>query len=52
MEMLTPLLALFLGIATAASFCAIHVLPSVAAFSVSAGKYDKFRPFLIASGHF
>lgn len=52
MELLTPLLVLFLGFTTAASFCAIHMLSSVAAYSVSAGEFDKIRPVLIALGHF
>lgn len=52
MEILTPLLALFLGFTTAASFCSIYVLSSVAAYSVSDIKYNKLRPLLIAFGHF
>ncbi len=52
MEILTPLLALFLGITTAASLHTFYLFPSVVAYSMSAGKYHKFRPFFIASGHF
>ena len=52
MEILTPLLAFLLGLTTAATFCAIHILSSVVAFSASYGKPDKIRPALIALGHF
>ena len=64
MEILTPLLALILGITTSASFHAIHLLLPVAVYSLNTqtdnkdlslskrNKYNKFRPFFIAFGHF
>jgi len=64
MEILTPLLALILGITTSASFHAIHLLLPVAVYSLNAqtdnkelsilkkDKYNKFRPLFIAFGHF
>ena len=52
MEILTPLLAFILGITTAAAFCSIHLLSSVAAFSFGVGKHNKLRPLLISFGHF
>jgi len=52
METLTPLLALFLGITTAAAFHTVYLFPSVIAYSVGAGRYHKLRPLLIAGGHF
>jgi len=51
MEILTPLLALFLGITTSLIHT-FYLFPAVAAYSVSAGGHHKFRPLFIASGHF
>ncbi len=52
MEILTPLLALFLGITTAVSLHTFYLFPAVFAYSISAGKHHKLRPLFIASGHF